>query len=254
MATKTKTETDRPLSARIDEHRAEADQLAAEARAARDRAGQLEQEKTDRELAARRAWSEAGVARRREIFAVPDQARRDAVAALRAGQSDAHGLWLRWRAAETAAGGEWGVIAATFEQSHGQRAPAGRTFSGGGPGKSAERFEDFAHRLSIEVSTEAGTAARQRALADLAAVVGSTDLDALADSVTPAGTFFRGRVVPDAAGNPTDQVVPWPGTLAIHPWRIYFDATGHCTVYEQALADLLDTREDCARVEPGVRE
>lgn len=247
MVTKTK-----PLTARIAEHEAEAERLAGEVRAARDSASQLEQEKAARELQARRTWSEAQLGRLREIFRTADDARKVATAAFKAGQPDAHALWLRWRAAETAAGGEWGVIVHTYEQSHpGQTAPKGRTFSGGGPGKSAERWEEFAHRLAIEVANESAAAARQRTLADLAEVVGSTDLAALEASVTPVARFFRGRVDVDRSGQPVGDVRAWPGTVTVYPWSVTFDASGHVDVYETELAELLDADPNCARVTAG---
>lgn len=248
MVTKTKT-TDRPLSVQIDEHQAEADRLAGEVRTARERAAALEQERVDRELLARRTWSEGQVGRLREIFRVADAARGAAVAAFKAGQDDAHALWVRWRTVASDAGGEWGVISSVFEASHpGERAPKGRSFIGGGPGTTGERWEEFAHRLAIEMSTEAAAAARKRTLAQLAELVGSTDLAALEESVTPVARFFRGRMEVNAHGTPIGDVKPWPGTVSSYPWSVTFDATGHLTVYDSALADLLDANPNCARV------
>lgn len=245
------TKAARPLSESIAAQDAEAQRLGDQAREARARAALLQAEKEAREDGARRAWADSQVGRMREIFAAVDAVRSDALAAFRAGLPDAHAAWVRWRAAAKSAESEWAVIASAYNKAHageGLRAPSGRSFTGTSAGHVGERWSDFTHRLTLNISDEAGAAARARALAALAAAVGSVDVAAVEASVSPVARFFRGRVTPNPSGTFTtsEDVRPWPGRDL--NTGVTFSPDGFVDVYDEHIATALDAYPGCVRI------
>jgi hypothetical protein len=256
MATKTKTAAvtaaAEPLSARIAAEQATADRLTTEAAAARQRAAQAAAEKARREAEAMKSWSEREVGRHREIWRDVDARRAEAVRLFKNGDvAAAHGAWVAWRSGYLAAEAEWGKIAQAFNRSHaaeGLRAPKGREFIGLHGGRSAERWADFSHTLTVELGREAAASARNRVLADLAAAVGGADVGSVAASVEPIATFFRGKVEPNPGGvyTTSTDVQPWPGRHSSLP--VVFSRDGLAAVYDQGVAAQLDQDDSCARI------
>lgn len=246
-----KAATAPPLSERIKAAEADVERAAVARGEALDVIRALEAEARQREAAALRSWAAGHADEHRTLWREADDARTAATAAaFRGDLAEALTEWGAWRRHMIRANARWSRIRQIAGRA-GIRVPAGRAWTGRGPGTSAEAFADFLHRILVRQAEQLAVEARREVDADLAEAVGRTDVEDVAGLVEPVATFRLVCPVDNPVGY-TDlpPFEPMHGPVRLTSGtKVTPDAEGIVQAWAEAIA--AELRADPRAVEVG---